>query len=97
MPSPADVKAAAAASGVYNSIINDFVSSGAAIVKRIVEIDSVRASVVAQFLADGWFATNDENRAEIIVIYPEVAPDLWDVGTWDAVTWKDSSNPGAGK
>lgn len=96
MPSPADVKAAATL-GVYDSIINEFKTTGAAIIHRPVEIDSVRGAVVAQFLADGWYASDDTNRAEIVVIYPDVAPDLWDVGTWDAVTWKDSSNPGAGK
>lgn len=95
MSSPTDTKTAAI-TGVYNSIIDEFVSTGCTTVRRVVEIDSVRSAVLAQFLSEGWYADEDTNRAELVVIYPDVAPDLWDVGEWDSITWKSSSNPGAG-
>lgn len=95
MPSPS-ATLAAATSGVYDSIINEFESQGCAIVKRTVQIDSVRAAVVAQFLADGWFSENDVNNTQVIVIYPDVAPNLWDTGDWDSANWSNTGNPGEG-
>ena len=95
MPSPATTLAAAT-SGVYDSIINEFETTGCAIVKRTVQIDSVRAAVVAQFLTDGWYAADDTNNAQAVVIYPDVAPNLWDTGDWNAMQWSNSANPGEG-
>lgn len=96
MPSPTDIKAAAIL-GVYDSILNEFKSTGCTSIRKVVEIDSVRSAVVTQLLTDGWYATDDPNRAEIVVIYPDVAPNLWDVGEWNALNWSNSGNPGAGK